>query len=204
MTQLTLCEIVAGLLADTSPPLTLWIREGYDAIQRGINALGENRHTIYLQSYLDFTPGKDPRELAIVYGINHAAFGKVIYSNVGAYSRVTMAGVGAVASEDLEGTAEAFLPGNPLAKYFSVHRVARTSLGDPNTLVIKLGATAETIGGKDNMVIGFAPWWRRRPRSVRTTPRCCTRRLVEARHGTSGSEGSSHAVRVQRSRPSPS
>ena len=66
MTQLTLCEIMVGLLADTSPPVTLWIREGYDATKRGINALGENRHTIYLQSYLDFTLGKDPRELAIV------------------------------------------------------------------------------------------------------------------------------------------
>jgi hypothetical protein len=56
-----------------------------------------------------FTLADDADEYLIVYGVNHAATGKTIYSNFGMYGEKTINGVGAVANEALTGTAEAYL-----------------------------------------------------------------------------------------------
>ena len=156
----TLEELRAAIVAKYSKytpdelDTSIWVGSGYDAIQQNGDALAENRDTTYLRSD-DFRLPDDPGQFAIVYGVNHAAFGKVLYSSFGAYSEKTNAGVGAVAGTVLEGTAEAYLPGNPLAKYLYVWRVARSDAGDPNTLVINPGSTAETIGYKDRIFLGF-------------------------------------------------
>ena len=96
---------------------------GYDAIQRGTDALGDNRDTIYLQSS-NFFLGDRPDDFVIVYGANHQATGKATYSNFTVYGRIPLNGVAAVDSTNF-GTAEDFLPGNPLAKYFYVYKIAR-------------------------------------------------------------------------------
>jgi hypothetical protein len=132
----------------------VWIGEGYDAIQQGIDGLGENRDTIYLRSG-NFLLTKDPSDFAIVFGVNHSAFGKVLYSNFGAYSDKILAGIGAVTNDQLGGTADAYLPGNPLAKYFYVWAVARQPVPGLNTLVVQPGKTAETIAYDNRMFMGF-------------------------------------------------
>jgi hypothetical protein len=96
---------------------------GYDAIQRNTNALGDNRDTIYLRSE-NFFLLEEPDDFVIVYGPNHVATGKAVYSNVSVYGRIAMNGVGSVDNTSLP-TAEQFLPGNPLAKYFYVYKFAR-------------------------------------------------------------------------------
>ena len=113
----------------------IWLLEGYDAIQRGIDVIGENRDTVYLSSQ-NFTLPNDPAEFAIVYGVNHAATGKVIYSSFGIYGANALNGVGAVANYDYNGTADEFLPGNPNAKYLYVWKVARQCGGDPRCLKV--------------------------------------------------------------------
>jgi hypothetical protein len=66
---------------------------GYDAIQRDTNALGDNRDTIYLRTE-NFFLGERPDDFVIVYGPNHVATGKVVYSNVSVYGRFALNGVG--------------------------------------------------------------------------------------------------------------
>jgi hypothetical protein len=102
----------------------LWLTEGYDAMQRGLNVIGVTRDTVYLNSTL-FTLGEAPGEFLIVYGVNHAASGKAIYSNLGIYGLKLENGVVAVNNSRLAGTAEEYLPDNPAAKYLYVWKLAR-------------------------------------------------------------------------------
>ena len=114
---------------------SIWLLEGYDAIQRGIDVIGENRDTVYLSSQ-NFILPNDPAEFAVVYGVNHAATGKVIYSSFGVYGANVLNGVGAVSNYDYNGTADDYLPGNPNAKYLYVWNVSRNCGGDPHCLQI--------------------------------------------------------------------
>ncbi|MDQ2712605.1 MAG: hypothetical protein M3Y24_10315 [Acidobacteriota bacterium] len=65
-----------------------------------------------------------PDDFVIVHGPYHAATGKATYSNFGVYGRIALNGVGSVDDTKFP-TADEFLPGNPLAKYFYVYRIAR-------------------------------------------------------------------------------
>ena len=132
----------------------IWLLEGNDAIQRGVDVIGENRDTFYLRSD-SFTLADDPDEYLIVYGVNHAATGKAIYSNFGMYGEKAINGVGAVASETLAGTAEAYLPNNPAAKYLYVYKVARKAQGDPLCLEVKYGVGAAGVDLDQEAFIGF-------------------------------------------------
>jgi hypothetical protein len=75
-------------------PMTtsVWIFEGYDAIQRGVDALGDTRDTIYLNTSSTVL-GDRPGEAIIVYGVNHAATGKATYSNFGVYGQKALNGL---------------------------------------------------------------------------------------------------------------
>ena len=87
----------------------------------------------------------DPNEFLIVYGVNHAATGKAVYSNFGVYGSDILNGVGAVASQSLSGTAQDYIPGHPAAKYLYVWKVARRSQGDPRCLGVPWGIRAAGI-----------------------------------------------------------
>ncbi|MEI6309663.1 MAG: hypothetical protein WCP58_08490 [bacterium] len=132
----------------------IWLLEGNDAIQRGVDVIGENRDTIYLCSD-SFTLADKADEYLIVYGVNHAASGKAIYSNFGMYGEKAINGVGAIASETLAGTAEAYLPNNPAAKYLYVYKVARNARGDPLCLEVKYGVGAAGVDLDQEAFIGF-------------------------------------------------
>ncbi|MDQ1256049.1 MAG: hypothetical protein QG656_645 [Candidatus Hydrogenedentes bacterium] len=106
-----------------------FLAEGAEAIQREINVLLPCRDTIYLR-----TPGQFPLaegEFVVVYGVNHAAAGKALYSNAVLYAMDpaddigfpfeanladgdiwrAFAGLDSINSEeDMEDSAQAFLP----------------------------------------------------------------------------------------------
>ncbi|MDD3718120.1 MAG: hypothetical protein PHP28_05590 [Actinomycetota bacterium] len=153
MLRQAILEKHAGLLA-TELKTSIWLLEGYDAIQRGIDVLGENRDTGYLWTD-QFTLGDDPEEFVIVYGVNHAAFGKATYSNVSIYGFDIKNGVAGVENTSLAGTADEYLPGNPNAKYLYVWKIARDAGGDPDCLAVPTWPGAYGIPLDANCYIAF-------------------------------------------------
>jgi len=133
---------------------SIWLLEGFDGIQREIDVIGENRDTTYLWTDR-FTLKDDPNEFLIVYGVNHAATGKVVYSNFGVYGSDILNGVGAVASQSLIGTAEDYIPGHPAAKYLYAWKVARRCQGDPRCLEVPWGIGAAGIDLDKECYVGF-------------------------------------------------
>jgi len=123
---------------------SVWLYEGFDAIQRGVDVIGENRDTVYLRSE-DFTLADDHDEFLIVYGVNHQATSKVIYSNFGVYGAAALNGVGAVSDAEFAGTAEAYLPGHPAAKDLYVWKISRCCDGEANCLAVPWGVEAYGI-----------------------------------------------------------
>lgn len=132
----------------------VWGSEGYDAIQRGIDVLGVTRDTIYLNT-TPFTLSNDSNDFAIVYGINHAAIGKALYSNFGIYGIRNINGVAGVDSGQFSGTAEEYLPNNPAAKYLYVWKVARHSNGDSHCLEVPYDVGAYGIDLNRTAFVGF-------------------------------------------------
>lgn len=61
-----------------------WVPEGAEGIQRGICVLAPTRDSWYLRTQGQFTLADD--EFLIVYGVNHKASGKALYSNVVLYA----------------------------------------------------------------------------------------------------------------------
>lgn len=132
----------------------VWITEGYDAIQRGVNVIGVTRDTTYLNT-TPFTLGNETNHFLIVYGINHAATGKGIYSNFGVYGMKLLNGVAAIDSSKFAGTAEEYIPGHPAAKYLYVWKVARQCDGEANCLEVPCTLGAYGIGLDDKAYIVF-------------------------------------------------
>ncbi len=137
-------------------PGVVFAAAGYDAIQRGTDALGDNRDTIYLQSSNFFLRDR-PDDFVIVYGANHMATGKATYSNFTVYGRIALNGVAGVDSSDFGTAAEEFLPGNPLAKYFYVYKIARhCERGDSvPCLEVPTGPGAAGIPVSQPAVLGY-------------------------------------------------
>ncbi|MDQ1251044.1 MAG: hypothetical protein QG646_113 [Euryarchaeota archaeon] len=138
----------------TELPTSQAVPVGSDAIQRGINGVGPTNDAAYLwtanqtissptppffdtSQYYPFlrdpeiTLGNDTDEFIIVYGVNHVATGKAMYSNFAIYGADVWNGVRAITDEDFNGSAEEYLPDNPNAKYLYVYKLARNcSEGD--------------------------------------------------------------------------
>ncbi len=131
-----------------------WLSESYDAIQRGEYVAGESRDTVYLRSST-FTLGDAADEFAVAYGVNHAASGKATYSNCSFYGEAGWNGVAGIYSPDLTGSADAFLPGNPLAKYLYVCKFARTCNGEKTCVAVATGPVAHGVKLDEPAFIGF-------------------------------------------------
>jgi hypothetical protein len=143
-----------GLANATELSTHLWLTEGYDAMQRGLNVIGVTRDTVYLNS-TPFTLGEAPGEFLIVYGINHAASGKAIYSNLGTYGLRLENGVVAVNNSRLAGTAEEYLPGNLAAKYLYVWKLARHCDNDSYCTEVPYGRKSRGIELNETAFVGF-------------------------------------------------
>jgi len=159
-------------------PTSVWITDGVDGIQRGINVLGPNNDCCYLwtanQTISSPTPpffntsgfygflknsqvtlSNDTNDFIIVYGVNHAATGKATYSNFAIYGADAWNGVKAITDADFNGTAEAYLPGNPNAKYLYVYKIARHSNGDSHCYEVPYGPKGYGIGLDQPLFIGW-------------------------------------------------
>jgi hypothetical protein len=133
---------------------SLWLPESYDAVQRELYVAGESRDTVYLRSDT-FILGDDPDEFAIVYGVNHAAAGKATYSNCSFYGEAGWNGVAGIYSTEFTGSAEEYLPGNPLAKYLYVCKFARSCNADKTCVAVPTGPKAHGVGLDEPAFIGF-------------------------------------------------
>ena len=115
-----------GMIA-TSNKTYIYIIEGYDSLQRETDALGDNRDALYLANG-DYLLADD--DFIIIYGLNHQATGKVVYTNIAVYGTEALNGVVAVTDDDVAGSANSYLPGNPDAGLFYVWKFARHCNGE--------------------------------------------------------------------------
>jgi len=132
----------------------IWLSESYDAVQTGTYVAGESRDTVYLRSDT-LTLGDDPDEFVIVYGVNHAASGKATYANCNFYGEAAWNGVAGIYSTEYAGSAEEYLPGNPLAEYLYVCKFARSGSSESNCVVVPTGPEAHGVGLNEPAFIGF-------------------------------------------------
>ena len=130
------------------------IPEGYEAIQNGENALGDNRDTVYLAS--DFFQLPDQKdEFLIVYGINHTATGKSLYSNFTVYGLKYLNGIGGSDNRYFEGSADYYIPGHEKSKYMYAWKIARNANGHPYCYEVPYGPDCYGIGITEKAVIAF-------------------------------------------------
>lgn len=132
----------------------VWLPEGFEGIQRGIDVLGEGRDTIYLRTSGDFLLKDDPEDFVIVYGVLHNRTGKATYTNLSVYGTRYLNGVCGMDNDRLAGTAEEYLPGNPLAKYLYVAKISRRQL-DAGTNVVPWGVGCNGVDLKDSIFLAF-------------------------------------------------
>jgi hypothetical protein len=163
----------------TELPTSQWVPIGSDAIQRGINAVGPTNDACYLwtanqtpssstppffniSQYYGFsrdpaiTLGNNSDEFIIVYGVNHVATGKAMYSSFTVYGADFWNGVGSTTDKDFSGSAEEYLPNNPNAKYLYVYKLARNcSQGDKYCYAVPYGMGAYGIDLDQPLIIGW-------------------------------------------------
>jgi len=132
----------------------VWLSESYDAVQTETYVAGESRDTVYLRSDT-LTLGNDPDEFAIVYGVNHAATGKATYANCNFYGEAGWNGVTGIYNTEYVGSAEQYLPGNPLAKYLYVCKFARSCDSDKTCIAVPTGPKAHGVALDEPAFIGF-------------------------------------------------
>jgi hypothetical protein len=133
---------------------SVWLPESYDAVQRELYVAGESRDTVYLRCDT-FTLGDNPDEFIIAYGVNHAASGKATYANCNFYGEAGWNGVAGIYSTEYTGSAEEYLPGNPLAKYLYVCKFARSCDSDKTCVAVPTGPKAHGVELDEPAFIGF-------------------------------------------------
>jgi len=143
----------SGLKAK-EPVISIWLSESYDAVQTETYVAGESRDTVYLRSET-LTLGDNPDEFIIVYGVNHAASGKATYSNCNYYGEAAWNGVAGIYSTEYTGSAESYLPGNPLAKYLYVCKFTRNCISEKNCVTVPTGPKAHGVALDEPAFIGF-------------------------------------------------
>jgi len=141
-------------------PVSVWLPEGFDAIQRGINGLEENRDTTYLNTDPLFTLSEDPNDFLIVYGVNHEATGKATYANFTIYGTDLLIGVASEHSRDLWGSAQEFIPGDLNVNYLYVWKVARHCNGEAHCTEVPMG-DCPGLSVDDQMFVVFRAYLER-------------------------------------------
>ncbi len=111
------------------------VPEGLTAYFTDFNAKGDNRDAMYLMTP-EFTLDSD-EDFIVVYGVNHTAAGKGIYSNAVLYAKPMLNGVTSIYDSLYEGSAAAYLEdGYADAGKYYVYKMARTQM-DENTALIE-------------------------------------------------------------------
>ena len=133
---------------------SVWLPESYEAVQTETYVAGESRDTVYLRCDT-LTLGDDPDEFAIVYGVNHAASGKATYANCNFYGEAGWNGVAGIYNTEHVGSAEEYLPGNPLAKYLYVCKFARNCGSEKTCVAVPAVPKAHGVELDEPAFIGF-------------------------------------------------
>lgn len=132
----------------------IWLAESYDAVQTGTYVAGESRDTVYLRSDT-LSLGDSRDEFIIAYGVNHAATGKSTYANCSFYGEEALNGVTGIFNPEYAGSAEQYLPGNPLAKYLYVCKFARSCGSEKTCIAVPTGPKAHGVALDEPAFIGF-------------------------------------------------
>lgn len=119
--------------------------EGYDYTQRGVTSLGDTRDALYLGSgYLPDFGLNNPLtlkdgEFLIAYGLKHDATGKATYTNINIYaSETAKLALASMYSNDLENSADQYLPGDPNANVMYAFKISRSCAdNDPFCMPVK-------------------------------------------------------------------
>ena len=108
--------------------------EGYNCIENSENCMGDNRDTPYVLPgfnplahipYQDLTLN-DEKEFFVVYGVNHKATEKAIYSNISVYGWQRKCSPVVIGDEDMVGSANAYLGSDdPAADMLYAYVIAR-------------------------------------------------------------------------------
>lgn len=128
---------------------TIAVPEGLTAYYTDTNALGDNRDAMYLMTQ-DLTFETDD-DFVLVYGVNHTASGKALYSNAVLYARPMFNGVCSVYDSLFTGSADEFLEGCEQSDKYYVYKLARKKL-DKFTAVVEYSTGNEKgkFYGADN------------------------------------------------------
>ena len=102
---------------------------------------GDNTDTTYAAGPLnviqaDGTNTLAPDEHFIVYGVNHAAAGKATYANFSVYTQQQRVGVAAVDSDEMPGSADAYIPDHPDRDRYFAYEVRRDCTDRPHCLTL--------------------------------------------------------------------
>lgn len=103
---------------------------GRHCIERGTLCLGDVSDTTYSTS-LPARLSDNPQDFFVVVGVHHEATGKASYVNLGVYHTRRLMGIGAVAGDELAGSAERYLPNHQASKYLYAYKFARDCRGEP-------------------------------------------------------------------------
>ena len=142
----------------------IWLNESYEAIQMGLDNLGESRDTSYLGTKNDpntvppLTLPDDPNTFFIVYGVNHVKTNKCTYSNFVVYGAEEINGVIGVDNREFTGSAADYIPDHPQADYLYAWKVSRDANGDPHCVEVPFPAHSNDfhgIDGQSHIFIGF-------------------------------------------------
>ena len=110
------------------------VPEGLTAYYNDFNAKGDNRDAMYLMTS-DFTLDSD-EDFVVVYGVNHTAAGKALYSNAVLYARPMLNGVTSIYDSMFAGSAKPYLEEDcEDADQYYVYKMARTSMDDYTALI---------------------------------------------------------------------
>jgi hypothetical protein len=80
-----------------------------------------------------------PGERIVALGVNHAAFGRATYSNMVVMNSARLAGVAAMTSEQMRGSADALLPDDPDAEYLYAVSIMRDCGDEPYCVEVPTG-----------------------------------------------------------------
>jgi hypothetical protein len=135
---------------------SVWLTDGYDGLQRGVNEYQPTRDTIYLRTDPLFSLMDDPNSFAIIYGVNHQATGKATYGNASLYADPSLLlGLVSVDSSRYVGSAADYLPDDPQAALLYAWKVARNCRGDPHCLEVKQTMACPRLNLDDQTALWF-------------------------------------------------
>lgn len=139
-------ELRGAILAEypdldaTELTTSVWLEDGFDGLQRGIDRYGPTRDALYLWTQPFFQLLDDPDSFVIVYGVDHAATGKATYASASLYADpgALFMGISGVTTESWAGTGERYLPDHPQAHLLYAYRISRRCDGGANCLEVRL------------------------------------------------------------------